>query len=475
MISSLNKALFTGFCLAAFHVQAQPAAPHDTLQLPIAQQPAAATPQAAEAEKPISSAATPPSSIDVSAVSAPSIAELGLPEDPGNAMPPAIWKDTTYDKAAPLLNWIRSGIAHPALRNLTLKLLTSHTTPPAGAPDSWLIVRAHALVALGAEDMAEALLASVPSSFANDQVNQFHAELLLLKADTAGACKLQPSTSEAGFWQKMIVLCKAVEGKKEEAQLALDVLSENNAGDISLLQEAVRHILDKSIPIKTLPTRWTMLDFALMRLAGAIPLLKDKLDSLPPVALKYIASDTSLEAKLRDKAESKAILAGMLPAKDAAKPPQQPFATALASDVTTLVTAFANGTPGDAEATVIERLAVDDSAAIQDTRRVQRLLTLMEPFGYRVSPDTWGKLLDRKPRFDGDVPAAMLVDRLNTAAQTGRKGEVVLLSALILNAADVEKTHESVLLPVVRALMAAGFTREAHSIAYDAVQSYRAH
>jgi hypothetical protein len=66
------------------------------------------------------------------------------------------------------------------------------------------------------------------------------------------------------------------------------------------------------------------------------------------------------------------------------------------------------------------------------------------------------------------------VARIGEAAQQGRRGEVILLAALITSGGDVEKESELALLPVVKALMAAGFEKEARALAFDAVKAYSA-
>ena len=144
------------------------------------------------------------------------------------------------------------------------------------------------------------------------------------------------------------------------------------------------------------------------------------------------------------------------------------------SDVTTIVTALGSGKPAnDADAAVIARLALDDSV-ILDSRRIQRLLTLMEPFGYRVPPDVWGRLFVHRERFDGDMPPAVLVARLGEAAEAHRRGEVIVLAALIAAGNDADRLPDLALLPVIKALIVAGFETEARAIAHDAVKAYSA-
>lgn len=477
----LNSTALIGLVLAASSAFAEPDAPHETLAIPEATTPAPVeqTPAAA----PLSSAATPPATIHVDTVSPPSLDGFGTLDEKNGGLPATIWKESTLENAAPLLNWIHGGVAQTELRDLTIHLLLSQATPPAGSPKDWFLQRIEALIALGADDKAEELMAAVPASLATDALEQTRTELLLLRGDVPTVCKnaqerQASSTTGEAFWARINILCKASEGKKDEALLALDVLRESSAQEQEdmFFQEAIHKMTDRTYAVRNFPAHWSLLDVGLLRLLGDVEKAKDKLDVMPPLALKYIAADTTLDPKLREKAASKAEALGIIASKDSTKPQIQPFAAPLASDVTTLVTALGSGSPPtDADSAVIARLTLDDTAALQDCRRVQRLLSLMEPFGYHVTPDVWNKLFQRRNRYDGDIPPAALVDRLNAASQAGRKAEVILLSALILGNNDVDKTHEIVLLPVIRALQTAGFSKEARSIAYDAVQSYRTH
>lgn len=441
-------------------------APRETLAIP----PAAPT---------LSTAAQPAISIDVSAIDAPSIDELGTLQENESGVPATIWKGSSYSAASALLTWVKAGISNEPLRNLATNLLLSRALAPEGSKGDWLVKRAEALVAMGAEDKALQLLGTVPANLSTPSLKKLQAQLELLKGEVSPACTTAEEQAtkadvDTAFWQKFRIICKAQAGKYDEAGLALDLLRESGAKDDPFLQDIVHAFSDKKYQIKTLPTTITLLDFAAIKLAGELDRIKDKLDSLPPVTLKYILAEPKLEQKFFEKVQSKAILTGMLVQPTPVKTPQ-PFAAPLASDVTTLVNALGAGNPpGEAENTVIGRLEVDAAAATQDTRRVLRLLSIMEVFGYQVPASTWDKLFDRRGRYDGEIPPAALLDRLNVAANAGRKGEVVMLSALILESADIDKTHEVVLVPVIKALYGAGFTKEARSIAYDAVQSYRA-
>jgi hypothetical protein len=96
----------------------------------------------------------------------------------------------------------------------------------------------------------------------------------------------------------------------------------------------------------------------------------------------------------------------------------------------------------------------------------------MQVFGYTVPDAIWEKLFVHKNRFDGESPPAIWVDRITQAAQANRKGEVILLAALITGVSDVDKVNDLALLPVVKALKQVGFEKEARQIAYSAVKMY---
>ena len=216
------------------------------------------------------------------------------------------------------------------------------------------------------------------------------------------------------------------------------------------------------------------MNVTLLRLAADTERLKDRIEAFPPVAVKYLAQDDKLDVKLREKATGRAQQLGIIPVGDGNKTPEPAFARPLASDVATLVTALGSGNPAnDADNAVIARLALDETG-IQDARRIQRLLSIMEPFGYKVAPQIWQKLLVHPERFDGEMPAASLVSRINDAAANGRRGEVIVLAGLIANG-DLERASDLGVVPVVRALLASGFEKEARKVAFAAVKSYSGH
>jgi len=426
-------------------------------------------------------AVTPGDAISESPVSAPAIDGFGTLEQGKGALPEDIWKGSARATADPLLAALHTGIANATLQDLLTRLLMTQAAAPEGsAGQSWFTLRVNALIAMGQDEKAEQMIASLPASMTDASLLQIATELKLARGEYDQACeKAQPDALPAdnggeAFWHKLVIFCEAHAGKQDEAMVGLDLMREEQHTDDLFFQEAIHRIGDRAVVIKANPKQWSFLSVALLRLAGDMEKLKDHMDALPPIAVKYLAMDDRLDAKLREKAALRAEQLGIVPENEGNRTPEQPFARPLASDVTTLVAALSSGKPpNDADNAVIARLALDD-AGLGDSRRIQRLLTLMEPFGYRVPPDVWQKLFLHRERYDGELPPASLVSRMTDAAAAGRRGEVIVLAALIAGSSDLERASDLALLPVIKALMAAGFEKEARSAAAAAVKSYSA-
>jgi len=422
----------------------------------------------------------PPAAVTVAPIEKPSADGFGTLSETNGGLPNAIWQGSTHAQDDFLLSLIDSGVANATLRDLLVKLLMTQSQPPAGTSNNdWLELRVRSLANLGQDAKAIEMISALPASIAKPQLTQLLIEIELAQGSYDKVCKQpQPdvhslSSPEAIFWQKVNILCQAHAGKNDEAMVGLDVLHETNADEGLFFQEAVRHMGDKNIPLKSYPKSITLFDFAVIKLAGETDKLRDKFDMLPPLAIKYIAEDAGIDIKLREKATAVGQQAGIMQGTEVGKMAEQPFAKSLASDVNSLVSALESGNPPtDSDNAVIARLDLDN-VAIQDARRLQRLLSCMEVFGYTVSDSVWQKLFVRKNRFDGEIPPAMLLDRLDQASNTHHKAQVILLASLLTGSNEVYKVSDTVLIPVIRALKSAGFEKEARQIAFTAVKSYK--
>lgn len=420
----------------------------------------------------------PTPAIDVGPVGNPPTGGFGTLTEKATSLPQAIWKSDIRESDEFLLTQFRTGIANDTMRDLLIKLLMVQSPPPSGnSMEDWLVLRVNALAGIGQDAKVMEMINALPSSLVTGKILQLQAEIELAHGDYDKACQrakpgVRPADDVSAFWQKLGIVCAARSGKSDETMVGIDMLRETNADD-PFFQDIIRHIGNKNMPVKSLPKNISIFDFALIKIAGETNRLGDRIDSLPAIALKYLSEDTSVDVKLRDKAISKAMQTGIIPTSETNKMPEQPFSKPLASDVITLVTALGSGNPANsADNAVIARLDLDE-AGIQDSRRISRLLSCMEIFGYKVQDKIWQKLLSRKSRFDGEIPSAMLIDRLNQAALANRKGEVILTAALIGGGFDAEKMSDLALIPIIKALKSIGFEKEARNFAYSAVKNYK--
>ncbi|HEU5047164.1 MAG TPA: hypothetical protein VFT64_04890 [Rickettsiales bacterium] len=416
----------------------------------------------------------PPATIESAPMEKPSTDGFGTLTESSGGLPGTIWQSDNRAADEFLLQQLHTGISDPALHDLLVKLLMTQSTPPTGtSSNDWLTLRVNALAGIGEDDKANTMINALPPSLAADQLLELQISIALAHGDYDRACKqTPPSGSTSAFWKKISILCQTRAGKFDEAMVGVDMLRESSPDD-PFFQDLIRHLADRNVPLKTLPRDISLLDYSLIVMAGESNRLSDRLDSMPPIAVKYLAQDTRVDAKLREKATTKAQQLGLLPPTPSSTLPSQPFAKELASDVTTLVTALGSGQPPtDADNAVIARLAVEN-AGVRDSRRISRLLSCMELFGYKVPDKTWNVLLNRKGRFDGEIPPAMLVDRLGQAAQAGRKGETILTAALIAGNSSADNISDLALIPIVKALKSIGFEKEARQLAYEAVKNYQ--
>lgn len=420
----------------------------------------------------------PRPAIHVGQMTKPNTDNFGILPEGQNGMPQGVWQNDSRATDDFLLYQLRTGIANETIRTLLIKVLTLQSPPPPGpSSNDWFTVRLSALSGLGQDGKIVEMLQSVPRSIITQNMLRQQTELELAQGNYDAACKkaAAASTSDpaaALFWQKLMILCQLHNGKSEQAAVGLDALHETDSSD-TFFQEAVQHVIDKNVQIKNLPKTITLFDFALLKMGNATERLKDRIETVPSVAVKYLAQDTTIDEKLREKAVARAQQMGILPVPDSNKPPETPFSRPVESDVITLVSSLGAGDrkATDADNAVIARLALDDTGVL-DCRRIQRLLTLMQVFGYTVPDAIWEKLFVHKNRFDGEAPPAIWVDHITQAAQANRKGEVILLAALIMGVSDADKVNDLALLPVVKALKQVGFEKEARQIAYSAVKMY---
>ncbi|HTI88487.1 MAG TPA: hypothetical protein VL966_17940 [Alphaproteobacteria bacterium] len=204
---------------------------------------------------------------------------------------PDMWRGTSRGLIVAYLPRLPFPSASPAERSLARKLLLTGAVPPPaeGSSESLLARRFAALAAMGDADSFIALAHALPN--ANDPVSaRAQVEASFLAGDDATACagvEGAPKSSTGDFWTQARAVCDIVAGRKEQAQLTLDLLNEQ--GTESPFVALLRAVLGDRTPIGSLAGAGPV-EAALLRLSKA-QVSADALADASPLALRAIALD----------------------------------------------------------------------------------------------------------------------------------------------------------------------------------------
>ncbi len=121
---------------------------------------------------------------------------------------------------------------------------------------------------------------------------------------------------------------------------------------------------------------------------------------------------------------------------------------------------------------VEQTLAPDEAASGRAQReKAGRVLLILAASGYAVPDALWTRVIEALPPSKQMVAAPILTERLNVAAEAGRKGETVLLSLLI--ATDgASAAPLSAVTDTLRALRQVGLKAEAMGLAREAIAGH---
>jgi hypothetical protein len=225
-----------------------------------------------------------------------------------------MWRGTSRGLIAAYLPRLPAPSSSPAERALARKLLVTGAVPPPseGAADSLLERRFAALAAMGDADSFIALARALPIG-EDEPSARARLEAGLLAGDDAIACAGldgAPRAATGEFWTRARTVCDIVNGRKEQAQLALDLMGEQGAGD-SPFAALVRGALGERSPVKSLAGAGP-LEAALLRVSKA-PVSPEALADASPLALRAIALGSGDIAARLDAAERAEAL-GTIPA-----------------------------------------------------------------------------------------------------------------------------------------------------------------
>ncbi len=194
----------------------------------------AAPPAPVEAEETL-----PPAGggIQVQALDKVGASAIGLIDAQSGGLPVDIWQRSHPDMPALLISKLPEGIASPALRALTIRMLATaaplprgpgNTNPGAEATNRFLTARINTLVRLGAAGEALALADSLGSAARDVAIARATAEAALSAGQEDRACALAPTippeADSDGFWQRVQVFCQIRTGDSSGAELSTQLL-----------------------------------------------------------------------------------------------------------------------------------------------------------------------------------------------------------------------------------------------------------
>jgi hypothetical protein len=167
-----------------------------------------------------------PAPLPAVATAAPAPASIGA--DLG----PNLWFGSDVSRLMSLIPQLPAPVTEPALRDLQLRLLTTHARPGGGSGDPLATFRAERLNAMGFSDAALALThaAAAPVDA------QGAVEQALTAGDSAGACaRVDAEVAKMAvpdpFWRRALIYCQLSRKQADQAGIALELMREQSAKD----------------------------------------------------------------------------------------------------------------------------------------------------------------------------------------------------------------------------------------------------
>lgn len=218
---------------------------------------------------------------------------LSVPEIAANS---EWWQGTSAQTYLALTSGISRGVSSLAIRNLTIRALLDEPVLT-DAPPEILAARSDALLRLGQTTHAKRLLREVPKAARQPS----HAETLFLfkvvradpKQDRKPFCDEATAQLEARaspLWQRWVVLCQALSGEKDKAQLGLDLLEEQN--EYSEFYHKVAQSIMSKTPLTSLPEMVYLEQAAWLLFTGNSAYLRQQ--SVVPLALVSLLPESQL-------------------------------------------------------------------------------------------------------------------------------------------------------------------------------------
>lgn len=413
--------------------------------------------------------------ISVMTVSHISLDTLGLYDASKGGVAVDSWNGSTHNRVKEMLAALPDAIPSRSVRGLVSRLLLSVTTPPQSEniQQNLLHERVLALMLLGQADQAVRLLELIPKDQRSEPIQRDLFAAHLVQGDDAWVCQniaaalaeFDASGTGDVAWQTYSIFCMAKDGKTAETQLALDVLREQQRELGGALEEM---FLVKSGNLSKLeaklPEPVSLLHSAMAVRLGMAAFSDAYVKEAPLPIAQLVSISSELPEAMQEAASHR------LQALDADEKVNAD------SDQHNVWLRKVWKDTGSAKLN-IEKLATDlerkTSSAEDDdaTRKLRRyrLYEVSSALGLKIEADAapWKQgATEVKQR----VVSASLRAALRDAVQAEKKGEAVLLLAMIVGqVGDLAEMHDGTLAELIHALRDIGMPDAAEALAAEAV------
>ena len=249
------------------------------------------------------------------------IANIGVETETG--LSATIWRNTTADRAARLLDSDAVLGSSPALSSLAHDVVAQRAVPPAGAADNadaLVAARLDWMAASGRSQTLETLVGQLPDEAPWLEWKQWLVETQLMARRDDEACRTvmyQVSRTFEPFWHKAKVICSAAMGDAAGAQFAADILSAIGVDD-AVFSALVAKLLNDTDPGPIDPSLLEPLHIVLMD-AAHTDIDATGLDALADASVQTAVGLRYLDADARLVSTWKALDRGLVDHRRAAK------------------------------------------------------------------------------------------------------------------------------------------------------------
>lgn len=438
----------------------------ETIGVPVVSEPASG---AAEEPDDLPITLQPDAPITVMPATNISLDTLGVYDQKSGGVGFDVWEGSNHARVRSLLENVPHTIPSPTVRKLVARLLLSSTRPPESENIQQNVFRQRVTTLLHIDELAQAqrLVEMIPQNLRTERTAHLEYTAHLLKGDHEWVCSnigtaLQKYSGEAGYWQKLSIFCNALDKDVAKAQLALDLLAEQQVEIDPGFVGLVEVMLGRQSKIETrFKTPLSLDDAAIIAISGKDAFPENYLKTAPLPVARLVKNNAEFADYIKDEAEKR--LQGAI-ALEQPKPERVKMREWFAR--------FFAKSPEDAVDYDREVKAMQEMAGTANTRRNYRFYAMLQALTFsNISADKpW---VDATFKDTGRILVSpALRSEMASAVDQELKGESILLLGMAAGQVDdLADVDDASIADMVQALMQLGYTEEAQALAAEAMTS----